>query len=287
MKKAMLLLLVIFFSTTLLYYVFKQVQHKNSQRESPIPTPVQTTSPEPTMPENTPTPTPSFIEVSEIPVKGYDHFFEKLPKVNGQQGYVAYPLRYDPENPPSVVMYYHGSGQSITTNFNEQVMKNMRAYGNYFTQNNYVFLASHQHGDNQGNKVAIEDSEALVQWVKSKYTVADRLFMLGFSMGGKPAMRHVLLHPSKVKRIALLAPAQQIETYTADQIKLFKNSELKVWHGTADVNVPYWVTEELQRYFKKYSVPLQIVTLKGKTHWDIDTEYMKDIKEWFEQEGKN
>jgi predicted esterase len=100
-------------------------------------------------------------------------------------------------------------------------------------------------------------------------------------MGGMPALKQVILYPKEVSRIALLAPAQQVETYTSTQIKYFREVKLKVWHGTADMNVPYWVTEELVTYFKKNNTPIEVVTLKGKIHWDVDTEYMKDVYEWF------
>lgn len=281
-RNSVFLLISLILISVAIYLVSQRASSSNALPVlTPTPSQVEATP----LPTDTTTPLPPTpVLLNETPVKGYDHYFEKLPTVNGQQGYVAFPLTYNAENLPPIVMYYHGSGQRITTNFSDQVMKNMRAYGAYFTSRGYAFLASNQHGDNQGNKVAIEDSEALIKWVKDRYETSDSLFVIGFSMGGKPAMRHVLLHPTKVNRIALLAPAQQIETYTAEQVKLFKNTETKVWHGTADVNVPYWVTEELQTYFKKYSVPLQIVTLKGKTHWDVDTEYMKDIEAWFSEE---
>lgn len=281
-RKSVFLLISLILISVAVYLVSQRASSSNALPVlTPTPSQVEAT---PLLTDTTTPLPPTPVLLNETPVKGYDHYFEKLPTVNGQQGYVSFPLTYNAESLPPIVMYYHGSGQRITSNFSDQVMKNMRAYGAYFTSKGYAFLASNQHGDNQGNKVAVEDSEALIKWVKERYDTADSLFVIGFSMGGKPAMRHVLLHPTKVERLALLAPAQQIETYTAEQIKLFKNTETKVWHGTADVNVPYWVTEELQAYFKKYSVPLQIVTLKGKTHWDVDTEYMKDIEVWFSEE---
>lgn len=235
--------------------------------------------------EQTPTPTPvvTLIINEGTTPKGYTHFVEVYPKLSGEQGYVALPKEVDGEKLPILIMYYHGSTQRVTTNFNDQVMKNIRAYGAYFTERNMIFMASNQHGDNYGSKTAVEDSRALISWVEKKYKTSGVLELLGFSMGGMPALKHVILYPKEVTRIALLAPAQQVKTYTKQQIQYFRTVNLKVWHGTADVNVPYWVTEELKTYFDKYDTPIRIVTLKGITHWGVDTEYMKDIYEWFQE----
>ena len=240
-----------------------------------------TATPEITPIPTTVAPTPILIDYSGTSHIGGEHYIELSPKIGTEQGYVAFPKTVDEANPPAIVVYYHGSAQKITTNFIEDVMKNMRKYGEYFANRNIAFVASNQHGDNWGNKVAVEDTRALVAWVRKRYVTSPTIYVLGFSMGGMPAMRHVIMYPKEVSRIALLAPAQQVETYIAAQIKMFRNVPLKVWHGTADVNVPYWVTEELQTYFKKNNTPVVVVTLKGKVHWDVDTEYMKDVYEWF------
>ncbi|MCC7303853.1 alpha/beta hydrolase [bacterium] len=250
-----------------------------SHKEPQIIEPIVTVTPTPIV-ELTPTPEPTIIYEGTSPQR-QSHFIEVTPKIAGEQGYVAFPKVVTVNNPPAIVMYYHGSTQRITTNFSEEVMKNMRTYGTFFTEKNVAFLASNQHGDNWGSKTAVEDSRALIKWVRERYKTSPDVYILGFSMGGMPAMRHVILYPKEVKRIALLAPAQQVETYTTGQIKLFRDVPLKVWHGTSDSNVPYWVTEELIAYFKKQNTPIEVVTLKGKIHWDVDLEYKEDVYKWF------
>lgn len=262
---------------TALYVSSQNENDQDSPVVTPSPTIIATATP-------TPTPTEATITYEGTTPKGYTHFVESSPKLGGEQCYVAFPKTIKESNPPAVVIYYHGSTQRITTNFSEEVMKNMRTYGAYFTEKNIAFLASNQHGDNWGSKTAVEDSRALIKWVNEKYKTSGVVYVLGFSMGGQPALKHVILYPKEVSRIALLAPAQQVETYTVAQIKLFREVPLKVWHGTADVNVPYWVTEQLVTYFKKQNTPITVVTLKGKVHWDVDTEYSEDVWKWFTQE---
>jgi len=231
--------------------------------------------------EITPEPTPTPLIYDETPPAKLTGFFEKQPIISTQQGYVAYPLVVDIENPPSIVVYYHGSTQKITKNFSEDVMKNMRKYGDYFANRNFVFVASNQHGDNWGKKIAVDDSMALVKWVTDRYPITNDIYVLGFSMGGQPAMKHVIVHPKDVRKIALLAPANQVEYYTATQIKYFRQVPLEIWHGTADVNVPYWATKLLVKEFGKQKTPVVVHTLDGKTHWDVDTEYMEDVYDFF------
>src|SRR5690349_12883323 len=107
-------------------------------------TPTPTATPTATL---TPTPEPTIVYEGTSP-KGYTHFIETSPKIGGEQGYVAFPKTIETNTPPALVIYYHGSTQRITTNFSEEVMKNMRTYGAYFTTKNMAFLASNQHGDN-------------------------------------------------------------------------------------------------------------------------------------------
>lgn len=262
---------------TLVWYFWPKTRVPTSQEE---PTLSVTTTP--TLIVQTPAPTPTPLVFTDAPPSGHTGFFEKLPILSGQQGYVAYPQIVDPANPPTIIMYYHGSTQKITKDFkSNQVMKDMRAYGAYMTKYNFAFLASNQHGDNWGSAQAVNDSEALIAWVRKTYPAQSKIVVLGFSMGGMPAMKHVLLYPTHVSKIALLAPANQVELFKAADFQKFKKIPMAIWHGTSDVNVPYSVTQELMIEFAKYKIKPTLHTLKGKTHWNVDTEYMVDIEKFF------
>jgi predicted esterase len=228
----------------------------------------------------TPMPTPSVTILTKKPVSGFTHFFEEQPVINGQQTYIAYPLEIPTDNPPLAIVYYHGSGQSITKDFSQEVMQNMRAYGAYFTERNLVFIASQQHGDNYGKAVAIEDTVQALDYVRKTYSIQKYYAVMGFSMGGMPALRHAIMYPNLLKKIVLLAPVNGIETYSVAEKKTLASIDTKLWHGTKDTNVPYWATELLVKGLKPYNPKLEVVTLQGKIHWDVDTEYMEDIAEF-------
>jgi predicted esterase len=278
MKKEyyVLVFVVLVFIAAIAYKV-----RENSTVNPTTPTPTATVAITTEAPTPTATPTPTKIVYDIAAPANYDYFFELQPVVNGQQTYIAYPKNIDPENPPKVVVYYHGSGQQITKDFSDQVMKNMRMYGAYFTQRDFAFIASNQHGDNYGKAIAIEDTVKALDYVKSKYPVNPRYFVLGFSMGGMPALRHVITHPNLIDKLALLAPVNGIEGYTNAEKTTLAKIPTTIWHGTKDTNVPYWATELYVKGLAAYKPKLTVVTLTGKIHWDVDTEYMEQIEIFF------
>ena len=276
-KQILLGIFVVIFVVVIIF-ALNNIHGNTTETPTPTPTVVTTTVPV----TLTPTVTEEVISYpNEKSPAGYTNFFEKMPVISGEQAYVAYPKTTYKNHEPDVIIYYHGSTQRITTNFKDEVMKNMRKYGAYMTDKNMVFLASNQHGDNWGSKTSVEDSRSLIAWVRKNYPTSANVYVLGFSMGGMPAMKHVILYPNEVKKIALLAPANQVENYTTAQIKLFAKVPLKIWHGTADVNVPYSATKELVDDFTKQHVSVEVVALKGKVHWDVDTEYMADVYQYY------
>src|SRR3989338_11652984 len=109
-------------------------------------------------------PTPSVISSTWAPieeVKNYEDteklvivggtFFEKMPKIKTEQAYLAYPMQVDPAFPSTLIVYSHGSNTTVTTNMNDQFMKDMRVYGEFFTARGYAFSASSMHGANWGS----------------------------------------------------------------------------------------------------------------------------------------
>ena len=242
-------------------------------------------STEPTsQPTTSPTPTPTenpYITLNETPVTEDGHFFEKLPVIEGQQAYIAYPLTYNKNYPPTLVIYSHGSNTTVTTNFKEDNMINMRAYGEFFTDNGYAFAASAQHGVNWGNQASVNDMNNLINWVKESYSINDKVNLLAHSMGGMPTLKFAMQNPEKTFRMALLAPSNSVETYKKADIEAITPVEIKIWHGDKDVNVPWSASNQLVAFAKKYGKEITFVTLKGKTHWDVDTELMPEILDFY------
>lgn len=160
-------------------------------------------------------------------------------------------------------------------------MKDLLEYGIFFTQYNYIFAASNQHGVNWGNQASVRDTLNLKQWVMQNYDIKPDIYMIGFSMGGLPTMNFASENPEMVRKIALLAPTTRVSEWNQVRVDKIKGIEIKIWHGNADVNVPYSNSVNFVNAMSRLGKEITLVTLQGKTHWDVDTEYMEDILDFF------
>ncbi len=209
------------------------------------------------------------------------HYEELLPEIGGQQAYIVVPTKIDKKNPPTVILYSHGSNTQVTQNMEEPFMKDLQMYGVLFTQHNYIFAASNQHGVNWGNTASIQDTLNLKVWIEENYSVKDRVHLLGFSMGGLPTMNFATTYPEIIEKIALLAPTTKSSDWNQSRADTLKDMDLKLWHGNKDVNVPYSYSASFVKKMSGYGVYIEFVTLEDKGHFDIDTEYAEDILHFF------
>lgn len=220
------------------------------------------------------------IEEEEITSQAptYEQLF---PVIDGQQAYVVVPTNTNEKNPPTLILYSHGSNTTVTTNMEDQFMKDLQQYGIFFTPHNFIFSASNQHGVNWGNTASIQDTINLKNWVEENYTIQPKVHLIGFSMGGLPTMNFATTYPDIVEKIALLAPTTKSTEWNQSRADKLKDMEIKLWHGNKDVNVPYSYSVSFVKKLEGYGIYIDFVTLEGKGHFDIDTEYMEDILEFF------
>ncbi len=210
-------------------------------------------------------------------------FFESLVQIDGQNCYISSPLKIEIENPPKIIIYSHGSTFIVDDNMDGRLMPTLRTYAEYFTNNNYIFAASNQHGDNWGSDLALEDTRALYDYIKENFKHSDEVYLIGYSMGGLPTMNYTMKYPNNIKKIALLAPTSYYSIYTQAKVDIFKDIPITIWHGNKDVNVPISMSYNLVNRFSTYGKEISLNTLEGHTHWDIDIESMEDINYFFNE----
>lgn len=230
--------------------------------------------------EQTQPPVEKIEEEEEIVPQG-PAYEELFPTIDGQQAYVVVPTNINQKNPPILILYSHGSNTTVTTNMEDQFMKDLQQYGIFFTPHNYIFSASNQHGVNWGNTASVQDTLNLKNWVAQNYNIQPKVYLIGFSMGGLPTMNFASSYPDTVERIALLAPTTKSSAWNQGRADLLKSMTIKLWHGNKDVNVPYSYSVSFVKKLEGYGIYIDFVTLEGKGHFDIDTEYMEDILEFF------
>ena len=217
----------------------------------------------------------------EVPPPGPPE--EILQVIEGQQAYIVVPSVIDETNPPTLILYSHGSNTNVTENMEDPFMQDLKNYGLLFTQYNYIFAASNQHGVNWGSSASIQDTLNLKDWVSTNYPIQEKVYLLGFSMGGLPTLNFTTTYPELVSKVALLAPTTKTSEWNQTRADKVMDIEIKIWHGNKDVNVPYSSVVYFVNSMEKWGKDIEFITLEGKTHFDIDTEYMEDILTFFNQ----
>jgi len=218
----------------------------------------------------------------EVVVPTGPKYTELVREISGQTAYVAVPTNIDENNPPAIILYSHGSNTRVISDMYDPFMIDLQGYGKYFGEQNFVFAASNEHDENWGNAASIADMLNLQQWIESRYTTNGKVYLIGFSMGGLPTMHFAAKYPDNILKIALLAPTTRTYEWTQTEVNKIMDIDIQIWHGTSDVNIGYSNSANFVKYMKNLGKDIPLVTLEGKTHFDLDTEYMDQILEYFQ-----
>ncbi len=208
-------------------------------------------------------------------------YTEIVRDISGQTAYIAVPTNIDTSNPPTIIMYSHGSNTRVISDLYDPFMIDLQGYGKYFGEQNYIFAASNEHDENWGNAASVADMLTLQQWIQERYTTSTKVYLIGFSMGGLPTMHFTQKYPENVAKIALLAPTTRTYEWTRAQIDSIADIDIQIWHGTSDVNIGYVNSVEFVDYMENNGKVIPLISLEGKTHFDLDTEYMDQILQFF------
>ncbi len=211
-----------------------------------------------------------------------DGYFEEIVAINTQPMYYAYPKKIDEENPPKLIIYSHGQLQRVVEDFEDEYMLKLREYGDFFTKHNYVFSASNQHDDNWGEKESLSDISNSINWFEeNKLPIAENIYMIGFSMGGRATINYAIKDPSNIKAITLLAPTPRANL-SYDDVTKIKDIRIAIWHGTADVNIPITTSRQYVNQFRNNNKEVKLFEIEEKGHFEIETSLMNEILEFFE-----
>ena len=218
---------------------------------------------------------------NENPVQG-KNFFEKFPLIENEQSYVAIPMRVDTNNPPSIVIYNHGDYETVLNTVSSNFMEKLRKYSEVFTSNNYILAASSIHDNENLNNNSIEDIKLLIEWIQSNYDSSAYIYLIGFSRGGYTTTNYIVEYPESIKGVALLAPATYYTEWNQSRVNIIKNIPIQIWHGTNDTNIAVIHSENFINRLSKYDKEVILNKEEGKTHYDVDDEYINDILTFFE-----
>jgi predicted esterase len=215
------------------------------------------------------------ITEDDLQVINGSPYEELTPVIDGQQAYIVIPSNIKDSNPTTLIVYNHGSDTTVTTNMNDSFMQDLKAYGIFFTQYNFIFAASNAHGDDMGNESSMRDIENLIEWVSNGYPIENKLHMIGFSRGSLVTMNFSTDNPELIEKIALLAPTVRIEEWNVSRAQKLKGIKIKIWHGSDDSIIKLSKSTDFVSLMKSYNIPIELTVLDGKDHYDVDAEYMQ------------
>ncbi len=265
-KRVLLMILLVTLIGIFSFFIYPKISEKNTVE--PIPE------------QNTPQKNEIAIPPKEDPIE-IEEIFETI---GGQLAFIAIDTKYEEKNNLPIVVYSHGSTYSVTSNPDNQLLKDLRLYADAFVKKGYIFAASNQHGDNWGNDLAVEDTRKLIEYIQTNFTSSKEIYLIGFSMGGLPTMNFAEKYPENIVKIALLAPTSYATRWSSQRVENIKEIPIMIWHGDMDVNVPYSMTTALIARLKAYDKEVILETVEGMGHWDVDTEKIGEVLEFFTSE---
>ena len=210
-------------------------------------------------------------------------YVEELAQIEGQWAYIISPSNINPENLPILVIYNHGSTTFVEEILDKEFKTDLIKYGEALTVHNYIFAVSNAHGVNWGNLDSINDNYNMYEYIKEMYGIQEKIYEIGFSMGGLPTLNFATTYPQLVSKIALLAPTTRSSEWDQARVDKIEDIDIKIWHGNADINVGYIYTQGFVNKIEGFGKDIDLVTLDGKTHWDVDTEYIDEIVRFFNE----
>jgi predicted esterase len=220
------------------------------------------------------------IEDEPVVITGYT---DELVEIDGQWAYIAVPEPIDSSNLPTLVIYNHGSITRVEEELDPDFKKDLLEYTKAFIPHNYIFAVSNARGFDLDSEEAIMDNYNMYNYIKEKYGIQEKIYMIAYSKGGVAALNFTSAYPDLVTKIAMVAGRMRLYEWDEERSKKLKGVEIKSWHGTDDINVSFGNTVEFIEQMEEWGIKIDLIPLEGKTHWNVKTEYVDDISEFFNQ----
>jgi alpha/beta superfamily hydrolase len=209
------------------------------------------------------------------------NYFERFLIIDGEQTYILLPPKIDVHNPPTLIIYSHGSTSTVTANLQDKFMSDLQKFGLQFIHENYIFSASNQHGINKGNDESVQDTLNLKNWIAINFPIKDKIYLIGYSMGSSPSLNFTTKYPETVSKIALLAPVYYFSEWDEKRAQNIMDIDIKIWHSPNDKYVSYSRTERFVSLMKDYGIDIILRTVNETSHFDLETGYAEEILEFF------
>jgi len=202
--------------------------------------------------------------------------------------YMVYlPEDYNPQKQYPLLVYLHGSASDETN------LKGAR----FVIPDGFIALGPNGRGpsncytfDNAQSDIA----EAITAVIDSYSVDPEKIILSGFSMGGYGVYRTFYETPGKFKALAIFSGHPNIANdwwsekgifpdFTKDEyLQVFKDMPIFIFHGKADRNCAFEITEQIIEKLKQYGAQVTFVTEDDKGHEAPGELTIKEYRAWVE-----
>lgn len=210
-----------------------------------------------------------------------NEFYELQPTIANETTYIAVPNSLEEIEEPEIIVYSHGSITTVSRNFQDPFMLDLRRYAREFTAKGYIFAASNQSGANWGSLEAVQETKELIMWLQERFNAKPQVNLLGYSMGGLVTMNYAFAYPETVSNIALVAPTTRTDQWGSEQYKRLSDIRIKVWHGLQDENINSRYTRDAIADMQSTKLDATLDLMPEIDHWNIEFTVNPDIIEFY------
>jgi predicted esterase len=206
---------------------------------------------------------------------------------------VRIPAGYDPGAGKKypLIVFLHGSASDETN----------LAGMDFLSEGDFIEMAPKGRGPSNAwtRDHAQEDIEEAIAAVVQNYPIDEkRIVLAGFSMGGYGVYRTFYEHPGRYRALAVFSGHPDLgREYFAGEghpnfleeknLAKFKGVPIFIFHGLADRNCPFAVTQEVVAKLERAGARVELVTEEGAGHKRPGPETLRRYHEWLRKAALN
>jgi predicted esterase len=189
-----------------------------------------------------------------------------------------------------LIILLHGSG----TNDTAMVGKSSRLA--FFERTGMIIAAPFARGESHYYlpKEAMEEIVELTEKMMKMFSIPkEKVVLAGFSMGGFGVVNTYFYKPDLFRNLMVFSGAFDLKPYVAqpdwstdEALRKLATTHLIIFHGDADLNMPYEQQKSIHEKLKKMNSNVEIVIAEGAGH-EVAPEWEKKVMEYLDRISEN
>jgi predicted esterase len=185
-----------------------------------------------------------------------------------------------------LIVLLHGSGTNDTTMVGES------SHFVFFERTGMIIAAPFARGESHYYlpKEAMEEIVELTEKMMKMFSVPkEKVVLAGFSMGGFGVVNTYFYRPDLYRNLMVLSGAFDLKPFVAqpdwstdEALRKLATTNLIIFHGDADLNMPYEQQKSIHEKLKKLNPNVEIVIAEGVGH-EVAPEWEKKAMEYLDR----